>query len=214
MSSRIHPPVIGLVGAIGAGKSTVANDLVRRGGVLIPGDELGHEVLREPEIQRQLLARWGERVRAQGGQLDRRAIAKIVFVDAAEKAFLESLLFPRIRARAEELILAARANPQVTCIVLDAALLLEAGWESVCNYILGVDAPRALREARVLARSGWTPAELAAREASQWPLERKWAACDVVIVNDSTVTALQQNLDPIIGPWILPPRPARTADAG
>src|SRR5438552_1996765 len=86
-------PVIGLIGAIGAGKSTAAAALAARGGAVVSGDTLGHEALGQPEIKARVIDRWGPRVLKPDGQLDRRAIAGIVFTNPAERNALEQMVF-------------------------------------------------------------------------------------------------------------------------
>src|SRR4051794_33424562 len=102
-------PVIGLVGAIGAGKSTAGRMLAGRGGHAIDADTLGHDALRQPEIVSALVNRWGERIRRPDGSLDRREIGRIVFADPAQRTALEATVFPYIGARTRQEIAAAQA---------------------------------------------------------------------------------------------------------
>lgn len=192
-----HGPkaVIGLVGAIGAGKSTAARAFAARGGFVIDADALGHEALRQPHVVDALVARWGERVRGSDGALDRRAIARIVFADPNERNALEAVVFPFITGRARELIFSAQADPAVAFVVLDAAVLLEAGWGEMVDRLVYIDAPRELRLERLNARSGWSDADLTAREGAQWPAVRKKERADLLIENSSDSQALQRLVD-------------------
>jgi len=192
-----HGPkaVIGLVGAIGAGKSTAARAFAARGGFVIDADALGHEALRQPQCVETLVSRWGERVRAADGTLDRRAIARIVFADPNERNALEAVVFPFITARARDLIFSAQSDPAVAFVVLDAAVLLEAGWGELVDWLVYIDAPRELRLERLKARSGWSDADLTAREAAQWPADRKKARADVSIENSGASQALERQVD-------------------
>jgi dephospho-CoA kinase len=195
--------VIGLVGAIGAGKSTVAAAFARRGGFVVDADKLGHDALEQPEIRRMVLDRWGARgiTRSTDGRLDRRAIAGIVFENPAERAALESMVFPYIGRRAEEDIQRAQADPAAKFIVVDAAVMLEAGWTDICDRIVYVDAPRAIRVARLMARSGWAEADLATRESAQWPAEEKMKRADTVINNEGSRDELQEKVDRLLQEW-------------
>jgi dephospho-CoA kinase len=196
-------PVVGLIGGIGAGKSTAAKCFAARGGQVIDADALGHEALRQPEVIESLVRRWGERIRRADGSLDRREIAKIVFADPAARNALEATVFPYIAGRTRELIAAAQANPGVAFVVLDAAVLLEAGWGELVDQLVFVDAPREVRVGRLASRSGWSEADLAAREAAQWPAEEKKLRADAVLVNDSGAAALQEQVDELLTRWRL-----------
>lgn len=198
-------PVIGLIGGIGAGKSTAGRCLAARGGAVIDCDKLGHDALALPTVVERLVARWGETVGNPDGTANRRAIAGIVFDDPNERTWLESVVFPVIAGITNELIARANDHPAAKFVVLDAAVLLEAGWGDRCDRILYIDAPRELREQRVLARSKWTPDDLTAREAAQLPPETKKSRADAVILNDGTEAALQAKIDHVLTDWHLLP---------
>jgi len=191
-------PVIGLVGGIGAGKSTVARCFASRGGFVIDADALGHDALRQPEVVAKVAARWGESVRKPDGSLDRRTIGRIVFGNPTDRNALEEMVFPYITARCAADIGRAMGNPETRFIVVDAAVLFEAGWEQNMDRIVYVDAPRELRLARLANRSGWTDADLTAREAAQWPAETKMARSDEIIVNDAGPVELQDRVDRLL----------------
>ena len=190
-------PVLGVIGAIGAGKTTVAAAFAKRDGAAIDCDRLGHSALAQPEVLDKLVERWGKGIVLPDGAPDRRAIGAIVFADAAERVFLEGVVFPAIGALARAEIAKAAGR----FIVLDAAVLLEAGWGDICDRIVYVDAPRAVRLARVSSRSGWTEAEMERREAAQWPEERRTARADAVITNDGSLTTLQADADRLLKDW-------------
>lgn len=194
-------PVIGLIGAIGAGKSTAAQAFANRGAWVIDADALGHDALQQPDIAARLIQRWGEKIRKNDGSLDRRAIAQIVFADPQERKALETIVFPYITTQVQQQIAAAQMNPRVAMIVLDAAVLLEAGWQNAVDRLVFVDAPRPLRLARLAARSGWSDSDLAAREAAQWPIERKKAQADAIIMNDASLEELQARIDELLKEW-------------
>lgn len=209
MSSWRHgpKPTIGLVGGIGAGKSTVAALLAARGGAVVNADSLGHEALERPEIRRAVLDRWGTRGNwlKSDGRLDRRAVAAIVFADPTERQALEAMVFPYIGQRALEEVARAQADPAARFVVVDAAVMLEAGWDRVCDRLLYVDAPRELRLARLAARSGWSDADLIAREVAQWPAAEKMKRADAVVVNDGDPATLKEQLDRVLAGWEITP---------
>jgi dephospho-CoA kinase len=194
-------PVIGLIGGIGAGKTTAARCFAARGGVVIDADALGHEALRQPAIIAQVVERWGTGVRKPDGSLDRRAIGRIVFANAAERNALESIVFPYIGQRCREGIERGQADPQARFIVLDAAVMLEAGWNNEVDRIVYVSAPRDVRLARLARRSGWIDADLTAREAAQWPEDVKQSRVGAVILNDADADTLRSRVDDLLKEW-------------
>ena len=195
-------PVLGLIGGIGAGKSTAAGCLAARGGCVIDCDKLGHAALEQPEVKNKLRARWGDAVFNADATVNRRAVAGVVFGTPGEREWLEGVVFPVIGRLADERIQAAHADPAVRFSVLDAAVLLEAGWKGRCDRVLYIDAPRTVREPRLAARSGWTAADLTARESAQWPSDVKKSHADVVVVNDGTREQLQERIDHVLTDWI------------
>ncbi len=196
-------PVLGLIGAIGAGKSTAARCFAVRGGHAIDADALGHDALRQPETVAALVSRWGEGVRKPDGALDRRAIGRIVFANPDERNVLEATVFPYIGARTHAEISAAQANPAVAFVVLDAAVLLEAGWGELVDRLVYLDAPRPIRLARLAARSGWDDGELAGRESAQLSADEKKMRAGAVIVNDAGPDELQARVDGLLADWHL-----------
>jgi len=182
----VPKPVLGLIGGIGSGKSTVAAEFAKCGGTVIAADQLGHEALRQPSIRQQVLARWGREIETDG-EIDRRKLGRIVFADARERRDLEALVHPWIKRRIEEEIQKAQANPRVTVIVLDAAIMLEAGWTGPCDALAFVDAPREIRLARLAQHRGLSAKDVEAREQAQMPVEEKKRRADYVIENVGTV---------------------------
>jgi dephospho-CoA kinase len=203
---RTVKPVVGLVGGIGSGKSLVAQLLAEQGGAVIDADHLGHEALRQPEVREQIVARWGTGVLREDGSVNRRAVAAIVFADPAERRALEALVFPWIERGIRAALAEADRDPRVRFVVLDAAILLETGWREVCDLVVFVDAPRAVRLGRLAAQRGWTEADVAARERAQFPLEEKKARADVVIDNSGDPAQTRRQVEQLVA-RLRPPLP-------
>ncbi|HZZ74119.1 MAG TPA: dephospho-CoA kinase [Pirellulales bacterium] len=187
--------IVGLLGGVASGKSWVARQLQARGARLFDADRVGHEVLLEPEIKTALRNRWGAAVFSKG-EVSRPAIAKLVFAPepagTPELTFLENLVHPRITARLRDETAALASAQGSHVLVLDAPILLKAGWDRLCDRILFVDAPRDVRLARALHR-GWTAAEFAAREAVQEPLAEKRDRADEVLDNSKTLKNMESS---------------------
>src|SRR5258708_10690322 len=104
--------VLGLVGGIGAGKSTVANALAQHGGKVVAGDPLGHEALEQPAILARVVEIWGDRgILTPEGKVDRKKFGRIVFPSPVERSRLEHLVHPYIERRIREEIDKAFAEP-------------------------------------------------------------------------------------------------------
>jgi dephospho-CoA kinase len=178
---------IGIVGGVASGKSLVSQEFAKLGAGVLDADKAGHEVLAtDPDVRDALVARWGRSILTDTGQVDRKAVANRVFSDSHDLAsddrkFLEALLHPRIRERLDEQRQAFDAQRR-PAVVLDAPLLLEAGWGPMCDLVIMVDAPRDVRLSRAKNR-GWAEAEFDRREAAQWPVEEKRRRSDVVLEN-------------------------------
>lgn len=201
-------PVIGVVGGIGAGKSTVARLLAERGGRLIAADPIAHEALRDPQVREQVVARFGRDVIDADGEVNRRKLGEIVFADADARRELEAWVHPWVRQKAEQIRRDAEHDPDVGFIVLDAALLLEAGWHDGCDHLIFVEVPRETQWQRLLAR-GWTAEQIAAREQAQWPLAEKRRRADAIVHNGGTLEETARQLDNLLTAWNLASRPTR-----
>lgn len=198
ISSFLHKPVIGLVGGIGAGKSSVAQAFETLGAMVIDSDRLAHEELNQPDVLELLRTWWGGKVVREDGSADRAALAKIVFEDSAALSRLESLLYPRIESRRKAIMAAKATDPSVRAFVLDAPKLVEAGLAGVCDKIVFVEAERSRRIARLAESRGWTEEELARREKNQCPLNQKRELADYVIVNNSGIDTLREQVSEVL----------------
>jgi len=188
-----EPLVIGLTGGIGAGKSAVGQALAERGFLLVDSDKDAKAALDRPEIRAQLVEWWGAQVLSPEGTVDRKAVGGIVFGDPQQRARLEALIHPLVKAGRSELVERARREGRPG-VVVDAPLLFEAGSDAECDAVLYVDAPREVRIERVSRTRGWDQAELDRRENAQLPLEEKRRRSDEVVVNDSTPEVLKHRV--------------------
>jgi dephospho-CoA kinase len=197
-------PVIGLVGGIGAGKSTVAAALVKHGGRIVAGDPLGHEALEEPAIRERVADAFsGRDILTEEGKVDRKKLGRVVFPSPVERSRLEHLVHPYIEERIREEIDNAATESAVKFVILDAAIMLEAGWDDVCDKLIYVDTPQPMRLARVQNQRGWSDADLVNREAVQMPSEKKKERADAVINNGGSPEATIAQVDDLVRRWNL-----------
>jgi len=182
------PPVIGLLGGIGSGKSAVAGILDSLGCVVSDADRHVHEVLADPAVLSRLRERWGSTVLDARGGADRAAIASIVFEDDAERRWLEEIVHPLVSSMREELF---AAGPDAPAHVIDAPLIIEAGLADECDLLVFIDTPLGVRRDRVSRTRGWDPEELDRRERAQASVAEKKAAADVILHNLEDESALR-----------------------
>lgn len=192
MNQSTPLPCIGIVGGIGSGKSAVARWVAEHDATIrvFNADEAGHRALLRPDVAQKLAALFGREILSDDGSVDRRKLAEMVFDRKSDgethRRNLESVVHPIIQRERNDQLAAWAASGAVRAVLVDAAVLLEAGWKNHCAAVVFVDAPESIRAARVASR-GWSAGELARREASQWPLEKKRQAADFVIDNSQTL---------------------------
>jgi dephospho-CoA kinase len=188
--------VIGLVGGIGSGKSVATAMLAERGAEIINADLVGHEVYEpgKPGFDA-IVAEFGNEVVGDDGRIDRKRLGTRVFADAAKLARLNAIVHPLIRAEIERRIERARANGEVRAVVVEAAILLEAGWRSLVDQVWVVSARREDVLARLAAQRGMAETETAARIAKQMTDAERRSAADVVIENSGSLDDLRTRLE-------------------
>lgn len=196
-----RPVVIGLLGGIGSGKSSVARHLAASGAAWLDADRLAHAALDAPEVVAALRERHGDRLVMTGDppRIDRASLGRLVFgsepAQCEALAHLESLVHPRVRAELMRRIDRHLEERDVPAVLLDVPLLLEtAAFAPRCDLLLFVDSEAPVRAARVAARHGWSPAEFARREALQRSVAQKRAHADVVIRNHGDAAALEREV--------------------
>ncbi len=204
-------PVIGLAGSIGAGKSVAAAALAELGLLVLDADSVGHALLAQRPARDRVVDRFGAGVlkAAQDGpepEVDRKALGRIVFADPAARRDLEAILHPAMRDTFRRAIDRAGRN-KLPGVVLDAAILFEAGWNSLCDAVLFLDAPREVRLPRLAAARGWSADDLDARERAQAPVASKRERADHVLENADSPEALRES----VAAWWAALQPSRSS---
>ena len=181
--------VVGLSGGIGSGKSFVAGLLKDLGAQVFDADRVGHDVLCEDKIKELLRQRWGDKIFDSNGEVDRQAVARIVFGcddnAVTELRFLQSISHPKIRHALEKFIETFQVAGNSITIVVDAALLFEAEWDQCCDKVIFVDCRQSVRWQRCRER-GWSDEETIQRQASQLELPEKRRRSDLILDNSGT----------------------------
>lgn len=187
--------VIGLTGGIGTGKSKVSEVLGQLGTMVIDADAVGHEVYASGTAgYRSVLGEFGPGVVGSDGEIDRAALGKLVFADAGSMSRLNALVHPLIReAVAERLRELETAGAAV--VVVEAAILLEAGWDDIVDEVWVVEAPGSAVVGRLRPRFGGDEEAIAARVKSQVSQEERRKSADVIIKNDGTLERLRGRIE-------------------
>jgi dephospho-CoA kinase len=189
-------PFVGLTGGLGAGKSTALAELESLGAEVLSADAVVHELYAQPQVAAAVRERFGEEV-FDGGRVDRGALGARVFADAADRDWLERLLWPLVARLTEEFLEQAAARiPPPRAAVVEVPLLFEAGTQSRYAATIAIVAADDLRTQRLAARGG--QARLAEREALQLPQQRKAQLATYAIVNDGTVAELRERLAEVL----------------
>ena len=184
--------LIGLTGAVAAGKSEALAAFERLGAQTLSSDAVVHELLGSERVRDLLVARWGADV-APEGRIDRVRVGAIVFADSDELSWLEQTLHPLVGERIAEW--RADLSDATRFAVLEVPLLFETGMEKLFDATVSVVAPAEVRAERAGVRG---TGELAAREARQLSQEEKAARSTYVVTNDRSVAELESALAEIL----------------
>lgn len=184
---------VGLTGGIGSGKSSVSALLGRLGALVIDSDALAREAVAPgasglAEIE----AAFGRTVLTSDGELDRVAMGALVFHDEAARQRLESILHPRVRARAAEI---ERTAPTSAVVVHDIPLLVETGQSGDFDVVVVVDAPPDLQRERLMRERGMSFDDAVTRIEAQVRREERLTAADYVLANTGTLSELAASVE-------------------
>jgi len=180
--------VIGLTGGIGSGKSEALGAFERLGAATLSSDAVVHDLLGTDEVRRMLVERWGEAVLS-GSEVDRDAVAQIVFNQPDELRWLEQSIFPRVGERIAAWRTALERDAAARVAVVEVPLLFEAGIEGAFDATAAVLADESLRASRAAERGHEAVEGRAGRQLSQ---EEKAARADHVIRNDGSLEDLER----------------------
>lgn len=190
--------IVGILGTIGSGKSTVTRMFVELGAEAIDADRMAHEVLETTPVREALVGWLGESVLGPDGRVDREAVAGRVFADEEALRRLESIVHPEVLRRIEERVAGHENGDRAGTLVLDVPLLARLPLKDRCDFLVYVEAPLPVRLGRVAAR-GWDAADLALRERLQPSGEEKRRMADFVIANAADVADTRTQVADIHG---------------
>jgi len=185
--------LVGLTGGIGSGKSTVASLLEQRGAVLVDADVFAREAVRAgtPAFDA-VCRRFGDEIVGDNGELDRAALASIVFADRAALDDLEAIVHPEVRRMVADTLQAELDTDHV--VVLVNPLLIEMGAHRDCDVVVVVSAAQETQVRRSMAR-GMDETDVRSRIAQQLSLEERARLADVILDNEGSLEELTQEVD-------------------
>jgi dephospho-CoA kinase len=187
--------VIGLTGGIGTGKTEAALYMEFLGAALINADQVGHEAYTpHSEAWRQVVEAFGEGILQASGEIDRRSLGAIVFSDPEQLARLNGIMHPLMAGMVQDKIAGLRSEG-TGVVVVEAALLFEAGWDSLVEEVWVTDSPEEAVIQRLSQRNGMTEEEARKRVSSQMDRAERLDRANFVIDNSSNVEAMQSAID-------------------
>jgi len=183
--------VIGITGNFGTGKTTVSQMLAELGAVAINADELGHELLQhDTQTYREIVAAFDKSILKPDGEIDRNNLGKLVFEDNSALARLNQITHPRIYEIVKKKIDGYR-QAGTGIVVIEAALLLEAGWMPLLDQLWVTTAPEATIVKRLKSSRGLSEEQVLTRLRAQMPQEEKAKQADVVIDTDCSLDEIR-----------------------
>jgi dephospho-CoA kinase len=183
METVSRKKIIGILGGIGSGKSTVAGIFGDNGCAVIDADAIAHGMLDEPETKELILAAFGDEVFA-GGNVDRQRLADAVFANNGTAERINAIIHPKVLSEIDKLIEIYNRDSNIRAIVLDVPLLLEVGWEKKCDYLIFVECNPENRAKRA-QKHGLSGENLKKREKFQISLDKKAKIAHYIMHNNS-----------------------------
>lgn len=185
--------VIGLTGSIGSGKSTVARMFQELGAEIIDADKVGHSLLEKKEVRESVVKNFGSSVLDKEGKIERRKLGRIVFEDRKRLEELNSIIHPLIFSEIKRKITFSQAR----IIIVDAAILLETGWDSLMDKVIVVNASHETRRKRIKESSLLSSREVEGIIKAQFSQDEKIQRADFLIENEEGIEESKRQVERI-----------------
>lgn len=183
MNEKDQMLVVGLTGGIASGKSTVSRMFADQGIPVICADELARDAVRPgSDALQEIRSTFGEDVLDEHGGLDRAAMARLVFQNAAKRKLLESIIHPRVAEEQQRRLRRLELEGHRIAII-DVPLLYESAWEKAFDLVIVVYVPAEVQEHRLMARDKISREDARSRLDAQMPIEKKKKLADRVVDN-------------------------------
>ena len=190
--------LVGLTGGIGSGKSLAAKFFAEKGAHIIDSDQLSRELVcpGQPALK-EIIDVFGEFILDPSGNLDREALAKIIFEDTEKKSALEAILHPKVIVREQEIYLNISASNPSAIVIVDAALLIESGNYMNVDKVIVVQSREEQQVQRILSRGSQSYDQAISRIKNQMSFEEKSKYADYILDNQSQAEDLRQKVQEI-----------------
>ena len=190
--------LVGLTGGIGSGKSLAAKFFAEKGAHIIDSDQLSRELVcpGQPALK-EIIDVFGEFILDPSGNLDREALAKIIFEDTEKKSALEAILHPKVIVREQEIYLNISASNPSAIVIVDAALLIESGNYMNVDKVIVVQSREEQQVQRILSRGSQSYDQAISRIKNQMSFEEKSKYADYILDNQSQPEGLRINVQEI-----------------
>ena len=187
--------VIGLTGGIASGKSVVSGMLAAHGAHVLDADKVGHEAYAPGSAcYNDVIAAFGDDIISPDGEIDRKKLGAKVFGDPAQRRKLEGIVWPWMRDTMRGRFDALRAK-NVPVVVLEAAVLIEAGWQPLVDRVWLVTVNRDVARERIISRNGLDATQAEARIDAQLTNEERAQHADLIIENNGSLDDLRRRVD-------------------
>ena len=189
--------IIGVTGGFGTGKSTVAKFFGTLGAKVINADDINHTLIRRGgACFKKIIRRFGKEVVTKG-DLNRRKLAEVVFNDSRKLNELCRIVYPAIIREIKRRIADYRLSHKNSIIIIDAPLLIEAGLDKICDYLVVVKAGQKQQIGRLKTRMNIERQQILKRIKAQMPLREKLKRADIIIDNSGPITKTKKEVNVI-----------------
>lgn len=185
--------IIGILGGIGSGKSSVAAEFGKLGCAVIDADRIAHQLLDTEKIAQQVREAFGAEVLDADGKVNCSALGERTFESSENVARINDILHPEILLKCRQLI-AEYNNADIKAIILDLPLLIEVGWDKKCDILIFVDCPETIRAERTEKKGRLSKKLLKKREKFQISLDNKLEIAHYTINNHSGLSAMAEQV--------------------
>lgn len=202
MSNPHKKPVIGILGGVASGKSTVGAEFGKLGCSVIDADKIAHQKLDDSKIRKKIISVFGNDILDSEGKIDRGKLGELAFGRAENLSKLTEVLHPPVLAEIERQVQHLQEDIKTKAVVIDMPLLLEVGWDKHCDKLIFVDCDEKNRLERAKNLPFLSEKQLRIRENFQISLDKKASVAENTIDNNSDLSALSKQVADIF-PYIL-----------